>query len=257
MNGIRAAYRRGWTPGSPRAPRTSCSSRRCALLTRSSTPSWARAGTSPTRPATSRGVQGSRSRRDSPCPRCGSGWAGRAEPPVDTGRWVEADVELASGETLTVVSTYIHSGTAGTPTMDEKYAYLEKVTERLRELSVAGGLAVVAGDLNIAHRNVDIKNWKGNQKSAGFLPEERAYLDTWFDELGWWTSGAATAARARALHLVVVARAGVRQRLGLAHRLPARDPALAERAVKAEVDRADDYESRWSDHAALVATYDL
>lgn len=183
---------------------------------------------------------------------------GEPEPPVDTGRWVEADLELPSGERLTVVSTYIHSGTAGTPKMDEKYAYLEKVTERLRELSAAGGLAVVAGDVNIAHKNVDIKNWKGNQKSAGFLPEERAYLDTWFDELGWVDLGRKHGGEGPGPFTwwswrgqAFVNDSGWRIDYQLA------TPALAERAVKVEVDRADDYESRWSDHAALVATYDL
>src|SRR5512133_1598285 len=78
--------------------------------------------------------------------------------PVDTGRWVEADLELPGVDggptrTLTVVSTYIHSGQADTPKMDEKYAFLDHVTARLGELSEAGGLVVVAGDLNIAHQN--------------------------------------------------------------------------------------------------------
>ncbi len=73
--------------------------------------------------------------------------------------------------------------------MDEKYAFLELVTARMAALVADGRLAVVAGDLNIAHRNVDIKNWKGNLKSAGFLPEERAYVDRWLDELGWHDLG--------------------------------------------------------------------
>ncbi|WP_265520753.1 exodeoxyribonuclease III [Oerskovia flava] len=183
---------------------------------------------------------------------------GEPEPPVDTGRWVEADVELASGELLTVVSAYLHSGVAGTPKMDEKYAYLAKVTERMRELAAGPHRALVAGDLNIAHRNVDIKNWKGNLKSAGFLPEERAYVDVWLDEIGftdlgrrhggegpgpftWWSwRGQAFANDS-----------GWRIDYQLA------SPTLAESAVKVEVDRATNYEGRWSDHAPLVATYDL
>src|SRR5665648_635789 len=69
--------------------------------------------------------------------------------------------------------------------MGEKYAFLELVTARMAELCAEGGRAVVGGDVNITHRSVDLKNWKGNLKAAGCLPEERAYLDTWFDEHGW------------------------------------------------------------------------
>ena len=122
------------------------------------------------------------------------------EVPVDTGRWVEADLELASGGLITVVSAYIHSGTAGTPKMDQKYAHLDRVNARMAELGASETPAMVGGDINIAHKEVDIKNWKGNLKSAGFLPEERAYLDRWFDEFGFAralvpTRGGPTAAR--------------------------------------------------------------
>src|SRR5674476_1265139 len=104
---------------------------------------------------------------------------------TNSGRWVEADLELPDGGALTVVSTYVHAGTVDTPSMGEKYAFLELVTARMAELCAEGGRAVVGGDVNITHRSVDLKNWKGNLKAAGCLPEERAYLETWFDEHGW------------------------------------------------------------------------
>ncbi|HET6565412.1 MAG TPA: exodeoxyribonuclease III, partial [Xanthomonadales bacterium] len=44
---------------------------------------------------------------------------------------------------------------------------------------------IICGDWNIAHKPIDLKNWRGNQKNSGFLPEERAWLDTLFDEAGW------------------------------------------------------------------------
>lgn len=183
---------------------------------------------------------------------------GEPEVPVDTGRWVEADIETADGASVTVVSAYIHSGTAGTPKMDEKYAYLEKVTSRMRELAAAGGHAVVTGDLNIAHREVDIKNWKGNLKSAGFLPQERAYLDLWFDELGfadlgrrfggegpgpytWWSN------RGQAFDND----AGWRIDYQLA------TPTLAEAAESVVIGRAESYDTRWSDHAPVTVSYGL
>lgn len=183
--------------------------------------------------------------------------------PVDTGRWVEADLEVpardgAPARTVTVVSAYIHSGQAGTPKMDEKYAFLELVTARLAELRDAGGLAVVAGDLNIAHRNVDIKNWKGNVKAAGFLPEERAYLDRWFDELGWRDLGREHGGEGPGPYTWWSWRgqafdndSGWR----IDYQLATED--LADAVVGVEVDRAASYDARWSDHAPLLVRYDL
>lgn len=177
---------------------------------------------------------------------------------TNSGRWVEADLELPDGGPLTVVSTYVHSGTVGQPSMAEKLAFLDLVTERLGELGAAGGRAVVGGDLNTTHRNVDLKNWKGNLRSAGCLPEERAYLDRWFDDLGWvdvhrhlagpgpgpytWWSW-----RGKAFDND----AGWRIDYQLA------SPALATAGVRAEVDRAPSYAERWSDHAPLVVQYAL
>jgi len=178
--------------------------------------------------------------------------------PGDSGRWVEADLELPGGEALTVASVYVHSGTAGTASMDEKYAFLEAVTSRMAAISDDGGLAVVAGDLNIAHREVDLKNWKGNLTHAGFLPGERAYLDRWFDELGWHDVGRRLGGdgpgpytwwswRGKAFDTD----AGWRIDYQMA------TPRLGERAVKATIDRAPSYTERFSDHAPLVVDYDL
>lgn len=178
--------------------------------------------------------------------------------PTNSGRWVEADIDLPDGGALTVVSTYIHSGTVGTPSMAEKYAFLDLVTARMAELRAAEAPAVVAGDVNIAHRNVDIKNWKGNLKAAGFLPEERAYLDRWFDEQGWVDVGRRLGGEGPGPYTWWSWRgqafdndAGWRIDYQIA------TPDLAERAVKAEVDRAPSYAERFSDHAPLVVDYDL
>src|SRR6478735_7444163 len=92
------------------------------------------------------------------------------------GRWLEADYEV-NGTIVTVVSTYVHSGEAGTDKQTEKYRFLDAMEERLPRLQKHSELAVVLGDLNVGHRSLDIKNWKGNVKRAGFLPEERAYFD--------------------------------------------------------------------------------
>jgi len=92
------------------------------------------------------------------------------------GRWLEADYEVGD-KIVTVVSTYVHSGEAETPKQVEKYRFLDAMEARMPELADDGKYAVILGDLNVAHRKLDIRNWRGNQKAAGFLPEERAYWD--------------------------------------------------------------------------------
>ncbi|MFJ3403701.1 exodeoxyribonuclease III [Promicromonospora sp. NPDC090134] len=186
---------------------------------------------------------------------------GAAETGADTGRWVEADVRLPDGGTLTAVSAYLHSGST-TPgqehTMVAKYAYLEKVTARLAELSAAQVPAVVAGDLNIAHQNVDIKNWKGNQKSAGFLPEERAYVTRWIDEHRWTDLGRSHAGDGPGPYTWWSWRgAAFDNDSGWRIDYQLANPALAGACRKVEVDRAPTYAERWSDHAPVVATYEL
>ncbi|HAS33538.1 MAG TPA: exodeoxyribonuclease III, partial [Microbacterium sp.] len=94
------------------------------------------------------------------------------------GRWIEADLVVA-GESLTVVSAYVHTGEAETPRQDEKWAFLDAMDERLPALRAASPLSLVMGDLNVGHRELDIKNWRGNRKKSGFLPRERAYFDRW------------------------------------------------------------------------------
>ena len=172
-----------------------------------------------------------------------------------TGRWVELDVETAAGP-VTVVSAYVHSGEAGTPKQEDKVAFLDAMTARMAALREAGATALVCGDLNVAHREVDLKNWKGNVKKAGFLPEERAYFDRWFDDLGWVDV-------VRALHpdqpgpyawwswrgQAFDNDTGWRIDYQLA------TPDLAGRAEQAAVDRAASYAERFSDHAPVVVQY--
>lgn len=182
---------------------------------------------------------------------------------TDSGRWAEADVELAAegdrpARTVTVVSAYLHSGTAGTPSMDEKYAFLDHVTARLEALAGDGRLVVVGGDLNIAHREVDIKNWKGNLKKAGFLPQERAYLDRWFDELGWRDLGRELGGPGPGPYTWWSWRGQAFDNdSGWRIDYQVATPALADLARSASVDRAATYDARFSDHAPVVVEYDL
>ncbi|WP_299304684.1 exodeoxyribonuclease III [uncultured Brachybacterium sp.] len=176
-----------------------------------------------------------------------------------TGRWLEADLEdpLGDGTTMTVISCYVHSGNTEKPqTMIDKYAFLDVMMERLETLRGEGRHVVLTGDINIAHTEWDIKNWKGNLKSAGFLPEERAYLDRLTTAAGyvdvhrtlhgdgpgpytWWSQ------RGKAFDND----AGWRIDYQLA------TEGLAAKASSAQVDRAPSYDTRWSDHAPLVVSY--
>ena len=163
---------------------------------------------------------------------------------------------LPSGGLLTVVSAYIYSGERHTaPGREVRFL---GAAAAARAWSAGGVDVVVAGDVNIAHRDVDIKNWKGNRGKAGFLPEERAYLDRWFDDQGWVDLGRRFGGRGSGpVHVVVLAGQGLRQRRRLADRLPVGEPGLAERALKVEVDRAASYAERFSDHAPVVVDYAL
>ncbi len=187
---------------------------------------------------------------------------------VDTsGRWLEADVTLPSGSTLTVVSAYVHSGEVDTPKQDAKYEFLDHMDVRMKELGSANPFALVTGDLNVGHRTLDIKNWKGNLKNSGFLPEEREYFDRWlgaesdedyntgskgrFVDVGrkwagevegpysWWSY------RGKAFDTDT----GWRIDYHLA------TPSLAEAVRDYRIDRAPSYDTRWSDHAPVVADY--
>lgn len=174
----------------------------------------------------------------------------------DAGRWIEADIRLADGTTLTAISAYVHSGEAGTPRQEEKYRFLDAMEARLAQVATTADHAVFTGDLNIGHTERDIKNWKGNRNKAGFLPEERAYLDRlldgWTDvhrdlsgdidgPYTWWSM------RGQAFDTDT----GWRIDYQFA------TPKLAAAATRADVDRAVSWAERWSDHAPLVIEYSL
>lgn len=176
----------------------------------------------------------------------------------DSGRWIESDVVLPDGSTLTAVSAYVHSGEAGTPRQDEKYRFLEQMATRLAELRAAGGHAVVTGDLNVGHTERDIKNWKANQKKAGFLPEERAYFDRFFGELGWVDVHRAVAGDVPGPYTWWSMRGQAFDTdTGWRIDYQIATPELAATAVSATVDRAESWAERWSDHAPLVVDYEL
>jgi exodeoxyribonuclease-3 len=188
------------------------------------------------------------------------------------GRWLEADYKIGD-KILTVVSTYVHSGEVDTPKQVEKFKFLEAMQVRLPELAQHSDYALVVGDLNVGHSELDIKNWKGNVKRAGFLPRERAYFDrilgaageavecvdgTSGTGLGWVDVGRAAAGEVPGPYTWWSWRgqafdtdAGWR----IDYHLDT--PALAARVSNYAVDRADAYDQRWSDHSPVVVDYTL
>ncbi|WP_239325161.1 exodeoxyribonuclease III [Snodgrassella gandavensis] len=96
------------------------------------------------------------------------------------GRYVRADFGK-----LTVISLYLPSGSSSDERQQAKFSFLDKFLPVLRELQALQRDVVICGDWNIAHQNIDLKNWRGNLKNSGFLPEERQWLSQVIDELGW------------------------------------------------------------------------
>jgi len=103
--------------------------------------------------------------------------------------WPDIDPEARYLEahfgSLAVVSLYVPSGTSGEARQAVKMRFLERFTEHLRALRRSAREYIICGDVNIAHKPIDLRNWRSNQKNSGFLPEERAWLDTVFDDLGY------------------------------------------------------------------------
>ena len=84
-----------------------------------------------------------------------------------------------------MISVYLPSGSSSEERQQAKFRFMREFMPHLVKLKASGREVVLCGDWNIAHREIDLKNWRGNQKNSGFLPEERAWLTEVFDRLGW------------------------------------------------------------------------
>ena len=114
-------------------------------------------------------------RRQPDTVRIGWGW-----PDADSeGRYLRADFGR-----LSVISMYLPSGSSSEERQRVKYQFMAKLLPELKALRSSRRHVVLCGDWNIAHTKKDIKNWRGNQKNSGFLPEERDWLTRVFDEVG-------------------------------------------------------------------------
>lgn len=116
--------------------------------------------------------------------------AGLGEPEFDReGRWLEADFDRAhfggaKGE-VTVVNSYWPNSQREHTRLPYKLAFCRRAELRLEELRKQGKTVYICGDFNIAHTEADLANPKSNQDNAGFLPEERAWMDHFIKDLGW------------------------------------------------------------------------
>jgi exodeoxyribonuclease-3 len=163
------------------------------------------------------------------------------------GRYLEIQLD-----SLSVVSLYLPSGSSGDERQAAKYRCLDSFTEHLKKLHRRRSEYIICGDWNIAHKEIDLKNWKSNQKNSGFLPEERAWMDKVFgeyrytdafrtieqkpDQYTWWSN------RGRAWDN------NVGWRL---------DYQVVTPGLKNKVRNTDIYkEQRFSDHAPLIMDYD-
>jgi len=106
----------------------------------------------------------------------GFGW-----PVADNeGRYIQADF----GE-LSVISLYMPSGSSGDHRQAIKYQFLDQFESLMQKMRSDGREYIICADWNICHKEIDLKNWKANRKNSGFLPEERAWLDKVYDDIGF------------------------------------------------------------------------
>jgi exodeoxyribonuclease-3 len=167
------------------------------------------------------------------------------------GRYVETRYDTTKHK-FSVVSIYFPSGSSGEERQAAKYRFLASIFPHLMKLKEEREYVLV-GDINIAHKEIDLRNWRGNQKNSGFLAEERAWLTHLFergglvdvfrtlnpqpDQYTWWSNRGQARAK------------NVGWRL---------DYHLATPAIAAKAKREHIYlERRFSDHAPVMIDYDF
>jgi exodeoxyribonuclease-3 len=169
------------------------------------------------------------------------------------GRWIELRFDRP-GRKLSLISCYFPSGSSSPERQEVKFRFLKTMTPHLKTLQTEREFILI-GDINIAHQEIDLKNWKGNLKNSGFLPEERAWMTHTLEDIGlidvyrhlepnttdtcytWWSQRG----QARTNNV------GWRIDYQLA------TPALAAMATKVQIYKKNSF----SDHAPLIIDYNL
>lgn len=176
--------------------------------------------------------------------RTGLGW----EIADQEGRYLQADYGK-----LSVASIYLPSGSAGPERQARKMLFLDHYMKHMRKTAGNGREYIVCGDWNICHKEIDLKNWRANQKNSGFLPEERAWLDELYDKLGyvdafrlvnkeadqysWWSNRGAARAK----------------NVGWRLDYQVISPSLAPKVKSAEIYTDENF----SDHAPVILEYGI
>lgn len=164
------------------------------------------------------------------------------------GRYIQADFKG-----LSVASLYLPSGSAGPERQERKFTFMGEFMEHMRALRRKRNQFIICADWNICHKEIDLKNWRSNQKNSGFLPEERQWLDTLFDDVGfvdafrvvnqepdqysWWSNRG----QARA------------NNVGWRLDYHVVTPGLKDKIKSAEIYTAENF----SDHAPVIIDYDI
>jgi exodeoxyribonuclease-3 len=174
----------------------------------------------------------------------GLGW----DPADSEGRYIQADFDGVS-----VISIYLPSGSSSEERQQRKVKFMDNIMPHFKALRRKRREFIICADWNICHREIDLKNWKPNRKNSGFLPEERAWLDQLFDEVGyvdafrvinqepeqytWWSNRGQAWAK------------NVGWRLDY-HVVT---PGLVDKIQSADIYK----EERFSDHAPFIMEYDI
>ncbi|MDY7577432.1 exodeoxyribonuclease III [Herbaspirillum sp. RTI4] len=164
------------------------------------------------------------------------------------GRYVECDF----GD-LTVISLYCPSGSSSEERQLAKFRFMESFLPHLQSLRDSGREIVICGDWNIAHQEIDLKNWKSNKKNSGFLPEERAWMTRIFDELEFVDVYRKLYPEATGDAYTWWSNRGQAWANNVGWRI---DYQIATSGIAATADSASIYkEQRFSDHAPLTIAY--
>jgi len=166
------------------------------------------------------------------------------------GRYIRADFG-----NLSVISLYLPSGSSSPERQEAKFRFLDAFFPQLLTLRAEGREIILCGDWNIAHQEIDLKNWKSNQKNSGFLPEERAWLSRVFDELNWVDVYRRLCPATTGDAYTWWSNRGQAWAKNVGWRIDYQiaTPGIAETARQVEIYKAE----RFSDHAPLVVDYEF
>ena len=154
---------------------------------------------------------------------------------------------------LSVISLYQPSGSSGEHRQRVKFSFMRRFFPHLKRLRAEGREIVLCGDWNIAHKEIDLRNWRGNRKNSGFLPEERAWLSRIFDELGWVDTFRCVDCRPDQYTWWSNRGQAWAKNVGWRIDYQIATPGLAATAKRCAIYK----EQRFSDHAPLIIDYDF